>query len=244
MIKAMIKNRPFLYIGLVGLLIIGGAYWLKNVFPTEAPYMAPRFTTPIVFFEFIASPIEIYDFFGITDYDFNHEKFISQIDKGNQIDFAFAFVYSAFLFLFFRSLAYESEQKWYKTGMVLAILAFIGDIFENVQLLGITANLGSGDFETHLKLLYIFTWLKWSCLALSFALYALWLLRLDGVLRFMGYVAWIPLVFGIMAFVRRGIMTELFTKSVNIMFFVAICYCFMYKTEMHPKLKEELNQPF
>jgi hypothetical protein len=235
----MIKNKPFFYVGLVGLLIFGGAYWLKETFPAEAPYMAPRFSTPIVFFEFVQSPIEVYDFFGITDYDFDSENFIAKMDAGNKIDFAFAFIYSAFLFLFFRVLAKESEQKWYKAGMVLAILALIGDVFENVQLLGITANLQSGNFETQLKLLNIFTWVKWASIAIAFALYALWLLKLEGVLKLMGYVAWIPLIFGAMAFMRRGVMTELFTRSVSILFFVAIAYCFMYKSEMKPLSREE-----
>lgn len=240
----MLKNRPFLIVGLIGLLVFGGAYGLKKVFPAEAPYMAERFSTPIVFFEFIQSPLEVNDFFGLTDYDFDSEKFIEKMDFGNQLDFVFALIYSTFLFLFFRQLAKESEQKWYKAGMVLAILALIGDVFENIQLLGITANLQTGDFETNIKLLFIFTWIKWGSLAIGFAIYAIWLLKLDGVLKFMGYVGMVPIVFGAMALMRRGIMTELFAKSINIMFFVAVCYCFFYKSEMNPKTRAELDQPF
>lgn len=240
----MFKNRPFFYIGLVGLLVFAGAYTLKNVFPSEAPYLAPRFSTPIVFFEFIQSPVEVFDFFGITDYDFDSQKFIKKMDNGNKLDFGFALIYSTFLFLFFRKLAEESEQKWYRAGMVLAILAFIGDVLENIQLLSITANLQSGDFEQYIKLLFVFTWIKWGSLAIGFAIYALWLLKLDGVLKFMGYVGWVPLIFGAMALMRRGVMTELFTKSVNIMFFVAISYCFLYKSDMKPVPNDELNQFF
>ena len=239
----MIKNRPFFYIGLIGLLILGGAYWLKNIYPDEAPYLAPRFSSPIVFFQFIQSPVEVTDFFGLTDYDFNSEKLIGQMDLGNRLDFGFAFIYCTFFFFFFKLLAEESEKGWYKAGMFLALLAFIGDVFENMQLLGITANLQSGELETHIKLLAIFTWLKWGSLAIGFAIYGLWLMKLEGVLRLMGYVAWVPLVFGIMAFMRRGLMTELFTRSVNIVFFVAISYCFMYKSDMKPEPKE-LGQPF
>jgi hypothetical protein len=239
----MTKNRPFLYVGLIGLFILAGAYWLKNVFPQEAPYMAPRFSSPIIFFEFIQSPVEVTDFFGLTDYDFDSEQFIGKMDQGNRLDFFFAFIYSAFFLFFFKKLAEESGQKWYKAGMMLALLAFIGDIFENVQLLGITANLQSGDLESHIRLLAVFTWIKWSSLAIGFAIFGLWLMKLEGVLRLMGYVAWVPLIFGIMAFMRRGLMTELFTRSISILFFVAISYCFMYKSDMKPSPKE-LDQPF
>jgi len=239
----MIKNRPFFYIGLIGLLILGGAYWLKNVYPADVPFLAPRFSSPIVFFQFIQSPVEVIDFFGLTDYDFNSEKLIGQMDLGNKLDFGFAFIYATFFFFFFKKLAEESGQKWYKIGMVLALLAFIGDAFENLQLLGITANLESGEVEKNIKLLAIFTWIKWGSLAIGFAIYGLWLMKLEGVLRLMGYVAWIPLIFGIMAFMRRGLMTELFTRSVSILFFVAISYCFMYKSDMKP-LPKELDQPF
>ncbi|NJO91127.1 MAG: hypothetical protein HC831_20795, partial [Chloroflexia bacterium] len=75
------------------------------------------------------------DFFGLTDYDFDSEQFIDKMDQGNRLDFAFAFIYSTFFFFFFKRLAEESEQKWYKAGMLLALLAFVGDVFENVQLL-------------------------------------------------------------------------------------------------------------
>ncbi len=239
----MIKNRPFFYVGLIGILILGGAYCLKNVYPTEAPYMAPQFSSPLVFFEFIQSPVEVIDFFGLTDYDFNSEEFIGKMDLGNRLDFGFAFIYCTFFFFFFKKLAEESEQKWYKAGMFLALLAFIGDVFENMQLLGITANLQSGEVGKYIKLLAIFTWIKWGSLAIGFAIYGLWLMKLDGVLRLMGYVAWLPLVFGIMAFMRRGVMTELFTRSIGILFFVSISYCFMYKSDMKP-LPKELDQPF
>lgn len=239
----MIKNRPFIYVGLIGLLILGGAYWLKNVFPQEAPYMAKGFSSPVVFFEFIQSPVEVTDFFGLTDYDFNSEKFIGEMDQGNRLDFGFALIYSAFFFLFFMRLTNESEQNWYKAGMFLALFAFVGDVFENVQLLGITSNLQSGELESHIYLLAIFTWLKWGSLAIGFAIFGLWLMKLEGVLRLMGYIAWVPLVFGIMAFMRRGVMTELFTRSISILFFVTISYCFMYKSDMKP-LPKELDQPF
>lgn len=236
----MLKNRPFLLIGIIGLLVIGGAFFLKKTFPQDAPYMAPRFSSPIVFFEFIQSPFEVESFFGVTDYDFDSEKMIADMDNGNRLDFVFAFIYSLFFFLFFKQLAHESEQKWYKIGMLLAILALLGDVMENIQLLNITANIETGEYEGSIKILPFFAWMKWASLAIGFAMYGLWLLKLEGVLRLMGYVAFVPVFLGIMAFFKRGLMTELFTRTITIMFFVAIAYCFMYKEDMKPEKEDEV----
>lgn len=235
----MLKKRPFLLIGIIGLFIIGGAYFLKKAYPQDAPYMAPRFSSPVVFFQFIQSPLEVDSFFGVTDYSFDSDNMISKMDKGNKLDFGFAFIYSLFFFLFFKQLAHESEQKWYKIGMLLAVLALIGDVMENMQLLNITSNIVTGDYEGSIRLLPVFTWMKWASLAIGFAIYGLWLLKLEGVLRLMGYIAFVPVFLGVMAVFKRGLMTELFTRTITIMFFVAISYCFMYKNDMKPEKEEE-----
>ncbi len=225
----MMKNRPFLYVGLIGILIIANVYWLVQTFPSSAPFMLRGFSSPIIFFEFIQSPVEVEAFFGLADYDFDTDKFIKAMDKGNKIDFIFTFLYSTFFFLFFKKLSEVSDKKWYKIGMLLAILAFMGDVVENVQLLQITSKISQGGYDNNLSLLFIFTWIKWFSLAVGFALLGLWLMKLSGVLRYMGYVAWLPLILGFVAFANRGIYTELFTRSINIMFFVAISYCFMFE---------------
>ncbi len=234
------KNRPFLLIGLIGLVIIAIVYFMEQTFPSSAPFMLKGFSKPITYYEFIQSPVEVEAFFGLDDYDFDSEKFIRDMNKGNKIDFLFAFVYSVFFFLFFKKLTQVSSKKWYKIGMILAVFAFIGDIVENIQLLQITSKLAEGGYENNLEWLFAFTWIKWWSLALGFALFGLWLVKLSGVLRYMGYVAWLPLILSFFALMQRGIYTELFTRSINIMFFVAISYCFMFEqADYELKMKNE-----
>ncbi len=226
------NKRPFFYIGLIGLLVIATVYFLEKSYPSSAPFMLKGFSSPAYFFEFIQSPVEVEAFFGLDDYDFDSEKFIKAMNKGNKIDFVFAFVYSLFFFLFFKKLAKVSHRQWYKIGMLLAIFALVGDVVENIQLLQITAKVNEGGYDNNLKLLFIFTWIKWLSLAVGFAMLGLWLVKLSGVLRYMGYVAWIPLILSFFALANRGIYTALFTRSINIMFFVAISYCFMFEKSL------------
>ncbi len=227
------SKRPFFYIGLIGILIIANVYWLAQSFPPSAPFMLKGFSSPVIFFEFIQSPVEVEAFFGLDDYDFDTEKFIKAMDKGNKIDFLFAFLYSTFFFLFFKKLSEVSNKQWYKIGMILAVLAFVGDVVENVQLLQITSKVSQGGYDNNLNFLFIFTWIKWFSLAIGFALFGLWLVKLSGVLRYMGYVAWLPIILGFIAFLNRGVYTELFTRAIDIMFFVAISYCFMFEKSQH-----------
>jgi hypothetical protein len=229
--SGFIERRPFFYIGLIGILLIIFGLGLPKFFPKEAGHMPEGFSTPIIYFEFIESPVEVNDFFGINEDGLGNMKFVNQMDKGNRIDFAFAFVYAAFLFLFFQKLSSVSDLKWFKIGMLLAVLSFIFDYAENIQLLGITANLENGNYLTQLSLLKIFTWIKWFSLAISFAIFSVWLFKFKGIYRLMAYVALLPLLLGLLAFIKRGLATELFSKSISIMFFVTICYCFLYTSE-------------
>jgi hypothetical protein len=223
-----IKQRPYFFTGIAGLVVIVIALWIQLVFPKESAHMASGFSTPIIYFEFIQSPDEVNAFFGVENGRTN-ELFVKQMDRGNYADFAFMLAYSAFLFLFFRKLSAISELTWFKTGMILAVLALVGDLIENIQLLGITANLENGDFITQLLLLKLFTWIKWGSLAISFALFSFWLVKFKGFYRIIGYIVATPFIMGIIAIFNRGMATELFAKSVSIVFFVMICYCFFYQ---------------
>ncbi len=238
------KQRPFFYIGLIGILVIANVYWLDKTFPSSAPYMLRGFSKPAIFYEFIQSPVEVEAFFGLDDYDFDSEKFIEKINQGQKLDFIFAIVYSAFFFLFFKKLVNVSHKKWYKIGMFLAIAAFLGDVIANVQLLQIVDKITTGGYDSNLSVLLVATWFKWLSLAVGFCLFGLWLLQLSGVLKYMGYVAWLPLILSFFALMHRGVYTELFTRSINIMFFVAISYCFMFDKSYYQAIKTNDEKQF
>jgi hypothetical protein len=233
-ISRLLDNRPYLVSGITGLLVIAFAIWLYVVFPAQAPYMPKGFSTPIIYFEFIQSPIEVDAFFGITEHGKADETFVNQMDKGNHLDFIFMVLYSVFLFLFFRQLRIESGKKWLFAGMILSPIALFTDFMENIQLLGITANLESGNFHNQLVHLKIYTWMKWASLAVIFAFFSAIHLKARFTFKFMAYVAATPLLLGILAFLKPGIATEFFTKTVSLSFFMLIAYSFLYKRNPNP----------
>jgi hypothetical protein len=62
----IIKTRPYFYIGLLGILLIVFGLILPTFFPKEAPQMTKGFSTPIIFFEFIKTPVEVNNFFDVA----------------------------------------------------------------------------------------------------------------------------------------------------------------------------------
>ena len=52
---------------------------------------------------------------------------------------------------------------------------------------------------------------------------------MNRVAKYVAIISLSPAVFAFFAFVNRGIMTELFDKSVSAMFAISIFYAFIYK---------------
>lgn len=232
-LSQFITNRPFFATGIMGFFVIVIAIWMQQFFPSESAHLPKGFSTPIIYFEFIQSPAEVIEFFGIADDGIPDESFVSHMNKGNYLDFLFMFVYSAFLSLFFYHLLKVSGKKWFIAGIALALISLTGDFFENLQLLGITANLESGDYHRHLFLLRFITLIKWGSLALIFALFSIWLFKQKNLSRFLAYLYLIPVLLFPFSFLIRGIITEIFTKSIAIVFFVTICYCFLFTYQIN-----------
>ena len=123
--------------------------------------------------------------------------------------------------------------------MVLAIIAMLFDWLENFKLLSITENLISGNFQDDLDMLFIFTWVKWTSLALSFAIISEWFFRGKIISTIFAFLGWLPLVFGILAFKTPGFYNELFATSIMFMFVSLIIYSFIYKNQQQADKIEE-----
>ena len=156
------------------------------------------------------------------------------MDFANKIDFIYAFVYALFLFVFARALVKTSGKKIFIAVMVLAVIAMLFDWLENIKLISITENLASGSFQDDLDSLFIFTWIKWGSLALSFVVLSEWFFRGKIVSTIYAFFGWVPLVLGIMAFKMPGFYNELFAKSIMFMFVSLIIYSFIYKETETP----------
>ncbi len=88
-------------------------------------------------------------------------------------------------------------------------MAFIGDILENIKLLTITENLVSGSFQNHLDALFVFTWIKWGSLAMTFAVLSTWFFKGRIVSNIFTILSCTLLVLAIMAYKAQGVYNEL-----------------------------------
>lgn len=163
------KNRNFiLKLSVVnGLFLVLLSVALLFIFPQKAKNMASGFKTPILYFEFIHTEKEVKLFFE------NGDPFISDMDRGNQLDFLFMLVYNSFLFfIIYYRLKLGAARKVIFLG-ILPFFTLIFDFLENLQLLGLSSAFRKqGDMKPALEYLKIFTHLKWGSLTLLFAAFS------------------------------------------------------------------------
>lgn len=216
-------KRPFLFSGIIGICVILCSVVLLLVFPGRASKLPHGFVTPIIAFEFIQTPQEVLDLFGPQG-TIDHARLVKAFDLGNRIDFLYMALYCAFLFVFSMKVARLRGKRVYRLGGVLSLLILAGDLLENVLLLGITARLPTGAFDTQLMLLRFFTWQKWGGIALVFLILAP---HFSGGGRFSRAIAAcsvLSAVLALAAFLHRGVLNEIFSLSVAVVFLLMISY--------------------
>ncbi|MDA3895693.1 MAG: hypothetical protein PF482_06050 [Desulfobacteraceae bacterium] len=223
-------NRPFLKVGYVGLLVIIMSVTLVIIFPSKAPKMPDGFFTPIIAFEFIKTKAEVFQLFVATD-GTTRQAMVNAMDLGNRLDYIYMCLYSVFFLLFCQKCADISKKKLYYTGMAIAVVVLLGDALENRQLLGITAKLENGDFAAELSLLYFFTWIKWGGIAAVFLLLVPWFAKGGLFSKTIGMAGSITIALGVLAFLNRSMITEIFSLAVGLMFLFMIIYCFTFKSD-------------
>ncbi len=223
-------DRPFKKVGYVGLMVLVMSIILVITFPSKAPKMPDGFFTPIIAFEFIQTKAEVFQLFAGTDGIVLHSV-IDAMNLGNQLDYIYMCLYSAFLLLFCFKCAGLSEKKFYYIGAVISFVVLAGDAMENVQLLGITAGIESGDFDTQLNLLYLFTWIKWGGIAAVFLVLVPWFAKGGLFSKTIGMTGSVTIAMGVLAFLNRSMITEIFSLAVGLMFLFMIVYCFKFKSD-------------
>lgn len=210
---------------------------LIMVFPSKAPWMMDGFSTPIMAFEFVESPGEVSKLFGLSGSLDQVSKtqamthsMIQAMDSGNKLDYIYMFLYSSFLFFFSIVCVKQSRQKLYYAGSVLAVIILIADIFENIQLLKITAKLTTLDFVKELSLLHWFTWMKWGGITTVFLILVPYFFKGRIFSKLIGLIGISSFILSLLAYFNRSALNELMGMSVALMFIMMITYCFFYKT--------------
>ncbi len=223
-------NKPFKKIGYLGLMVLVMSIILVMIFPSKASKMPDGFFTPVIAFEFIQTKAEVFQLFVGTD-GLVHQSMIDAMDLGNRLDYIYMCLYSFFLLMFCVKCAGLTEKKFYYIGAVISLAVLAGDAMENVQLLGITAGLESGDFDAQLNLLYLFTWIKWGGIAAVFLVLVPLFAKGGFFSKIIGMTGSIAIAMGVLAFLNRSMITEVFSLTVGLMFLFMIIYCFTFKAD-------------
>ncbi len=221
------KKRPYILSGFIGLAVIVMSLVNMTVFPQKSPGQIDGIGSPIIAFEFAETPEEIYTLLGANGTP-EQAAMAAAMDQGNRIDYLYMLLYSGFLFTFAMTAVRQTKQRWLYVTAVLALLAFVGDALENMQLFGITAGLASGDFAVELARLHWLTWLKWGSLATYFVLIGVGLWRGNGrFAKFITITAVVTFLLGLVSFIQRGPATEPFTLAIALMFVLLIGFSFV-----------------
>ena len=223
-------NRPFIKAGIIGILVISMSIVLMTVFPRKAPSMMEGFFTPIIAFEFVQTPQEVDQLFGLPGSSVRQEM-ISAMDLGNRLDYLYMFLYASFLLLFSLTVIKTTGNKGYAVGVLLALVVLAADALENVQLLAITSKMGSLDIGEELSCLYFYTWVKWGGIAVIFLLLLPYFIRGRAYSKIIGIMGIVSFTLAVLSFIHRSLLNELFALSVAVVFALMIIYCFIHRGE-------------
>ena len=222
------KYSVFYKTKILGILLLLISILLLFVLPNKAPEMVEGFFTPIIAFEFARTSFEVKQIFGEFGTDI-YDKMISLMKLGNQLDFIFLIIYSFFLFSFVFTIYKITKSKFFLIPLVLSIVILFADFFENIQLLSIIDKLQSENINEELYYLNIFTWLKWGGIALYFLLLYPFLNKGNLYSKITGTIGIVTFLTGVMAFVQRSILNEIFAILVSLMFLLIFFFTFIYK---------------
>ncbi len=223
-------RRPLIKAGWIGIAVIVLSVLLLSIFPSRTQSKIDGLFTPIIAFEFIQTPQEVYQLFG-REPSPERDAMARAMDRGNHLDFAYMLLYSFFLFTFSILGARESGIRTLYLGAVLSVVILMGDFFENIQLLGITANLATGDFQEELRRLSLFTWQKWGGIAAVFLVLFAYFRRGRIFSRIIGTWGVVTALLAIPSFLNRSVINEVFSLAVALQFLLMIIYCFTYRAK-------------
>jgi len=222
----MMTNRPFLISGILGLGAIAMTLIFSLIGPQPAAPLPNGFITPVLAFEFARTSEDVQAIFAHGSQPGTVVR--AAMDRVNRLDFLYIALYGGCLLTFALTCRRRTGQRVYLLPAIMAIAIMAADVMENLQLLAITRQMGLVNIVDNLAALRVFTWLKWGGLAIWFLLLRPWFQNQSGLAGFIGLAGLLPLLLGVVAFVRPGLPSELFALSVGLMFLLLTLYAWRY----------------
>lgn len=225
--KRVMTRRPFLISGILGLGAVVMTLIFNLVGPQPAAPLPHGFITPVLAFEFARDEADVAAIFAHQGQPAADVR--ASMDRLNRLDFLYIGLYGGCLIAFALTCARLSGQRVYTVAAILAVAVMAADVLENLQLLGITRELGVTSIDDNLAWLRLFTWLKWGGLALWFLLVRPWFQGQTGWVRAIGLAALLPLLLAVVAFIRPGLASELFALSIGVLFLLLTVYALRFQ---------------
>lgn len=149
------------FAGLASFAMVGV---LLVIYPMRIPSAETAFLPPALALQFATTPEQIGAIFGPAQTQARAETVRSMM-AGNIADYVFMLIYTAFLTFFFHGQRLKSGLRawWTVLPMILVVLAF--DVLENQVLDVIIQAPDSKTLGRSIGELQLFTWGKWSTLA-------------------------------------------------------------------------------
>ncbi len=215
------KDYPLkILILILGLGIIVLSLVLRSIFPSTVAWMPEGFSTPIIAYEFLLSSEEVLKFFGPAGP--LRDSWVESMVTGHKVDTVYLLVYGLFLVSWGWLALKKSGRNFYFAIILLAVMASVCDWFENKQLVQMATALETQDFDKPLKLLLLFTWLKWGSLALALGGLSAYLWAKGWLGKIYSLVSVLTIVLGFMAFLNRSIINTYFTLGITVLFLLLI----------------------
>jgi hypothetical protein len=221
-------KRPFLWSGIIGIAVIVVGLAINIISPGPSSNLREGFKTPVIAFEFATEGEHVELIFDKASPQ-EEETFVRAMTNGTRLDFLFLILYGAFLVSFSIICISQTGNRLYYWAAILAIIAPVFDILENLQMLTIIEQFLSGETYYNLQTLQFYTWAKWGALALAFLFLAPFFSSAGKFGRYLSFFAFVPFVLGILAFIKPGLLNELFAQSVVFMFVLMITFSFIYR---------------
>jgi len=226
--EVLMRARPFFVTGILGLGTVLMTLIMTAIGPRPAAPLPAGFITPVLAYEFATTDADVAALFAPVGQPAG-ETVRAAMDRVNRLDFLYIVFYGGFLTTFALVCARATRQPVFLLAAALAPLIMLADVLENVQLLAITARLGTTDIAVQLARLRWFTWLKWGGLALWFLLLRPYFLARGGFGRAIALASLLPLVLGVVAFLWPGLASELFALAVGLLFILLTVYAWRYR---------------
>lgn len=140
----------------VGLLLV--------VYPIQMPQGGQAALPPALALQFALTPEHVLDVFAPPG-TLLRSQVVADMQNGNRLDYAFMVIYGAFLALFFHAQRLKMNLRAWWSVLPMVGVAIFFDVQENGVLAQIAAAPDAPQMAGFLNALHLFSWGKWSTLA-------------------------------------------------------------------------------